>query len=51
MKSFKFFAPLLALALLGPAAKPSAPALEAIAKDPDETVRKSVAEALKKIGK
>jgi len=41
----------LTLAMLGSAAKPALPALQAIAKDPDETVRKSVAEAIKKIGK
>src|SRR5262249_13068718 len=41
----------LALAMLGPSARSAVPALEAVAKDPDETVRKSVAEALKKIGK
>jgi HEAT repeat protein len=41
----------LTLAMLGAAAKPALPALQAIAKDPDETVRKSVADAIKKIGK
>lgn len=41
----------LALSLLGPEAKSAVPALEAIASDPDENVRKSVAEALKKIAR
>ena len=41
----------LALSQLGPEAKPAVPALEAIAADPDETVRKSVAGALEKIAK
>ncbi|MGE5192969.1 MAG: HEAT repeat domain-containing protein [Deltaproteobacteria bacterium] len=40
-----------ALALMGRAARPAVPALEAIARDPDETVRKSVTEALKQIAK
>jgi HEAT repeat protein len=41
----------LALSLLGPEAKSAVQALEAIAADPDETVRKSVADALKEIAK
>lgn len=40
-----------ALSLLGQQAKSAVPALEAIANDPDETVRKSVAGALLKIAK
>jgi HEAT repeat protein len=38
-----------ALALLGRAARSAVPALEALARDPDESVRKSVADALAKI--
>ena len=41
---------ILALALLGPAAKPAKKALEEISNDPNETVRKSVVDALFKIG-
>ena len=41
----------LALSLLGPRAKSAVPALEAIANDPDETVRKSVTESLLRIAK
>jgi hypothetical protein len=37
--------------LLGKGASPAVSSLQAIANDPDENVRKSVAEALKKIGK
>lgn len=40
-----------ALSLLGPNAKSAVPALEAIANDPDEAVRKAVADALKRIDK
>jgi HEAT repeat protein len=41
----------LSLAMMGRAAQPARTALQELARDPDETVRKSVAEALKTIEK
>jgi HEAT repeat protein len=40
----------ISLAMMGRAAQPARAALQALARDPDETVRKSVTEALKAIG-
>jgi HEAT repeat protein len=40
-----------ALGRIGPSARSAAGALEELARDPDETVRKTAAEALKKIGR
>jgi HEAT repeat protein len=41
----------LSLAMMGRAAQPAGTALQELTRDPDETVRKSAAEALKSIGK
>jgi HEAT repeat protein len=40
---------IIGLGLLGPAAKPAAKAIQQLSKDPDEAVRKAVADALKRI--
>ena len=41
----------LSLGLMGPSAQPAKSALQELARDPDETVRKSASEALKAIGR